>query len=150
MNTTCAEHSVSDSEFRLLELHRHRWSSLIHNLEKFSCFHFWIFPPWVIWTKKCAWNPMHAVRQLRLQVVAALRGDEQLPWEGDIPSHTASKLGPVLAMLSRDPLRRPSMHQVHASLIVMTGNWCMRHAMRHWFVSKAALFQDPCSPVASC
>ena len=60
-----------------------------------------------------------------LQVVAALRGDEHLPWEGNSNTHITAKLGIfnklVLAMLSRDPSMRPSMHDVHACIVNMMG-----------------------------
>ena len=58
-----------------------------------------------------------------LQVVAALRGEENLPWEGDLSGDVNSKLGalraPVLAMLHRDPSLRPSMAAAHSSIIHM-------------------------------
>lgn len=58
-------------------------------------------------------------------MVAALRGDEQLPWEGELSEETCRKLGIfanlVVAMLSRDPVERPSMHDVHASIVNLNG-----------------------------
>lgn len=61
--------------------------------------------------------------QLLLQVKAALRGDEQLPWEGELTGEVSRRLGamqaPVLAMLARDPSLRPSMQAVHDSIMHM-------------------------------
>lgn len=58
-----------------------------------------------------------------VQVVAALMGDEELPWEGDVSEDLSRKLGalraPILAMLHRDPSMRPSMAAAHSSIIYM-------------------------------
>ena len=55
-----------------------------------------------------------------MQVLAALRGNEKLPWEGSLTRELKRKLGPlrhvILPMLSRKPSLRPSMHVVHASI----------------------------------
>jgi hypothetical protein len=56
-------------------------------------------------------------------VVSALRGDEKLPWEGDLSEDLSRKLGalcvPVLAMLNRDPSMRPTMKAAYSSIIGM-------------------------------
>jgi hypothetical protein len=51
-----------------------------------------------------------------MQLYAQLLGDEPLPWEGDrLTDDVTHKLGvfadSVLALLSRDPSARPSMHE---------------------------------------
>ena len=64
-------------------------------------------------------------------MVETLKGDEQLPWEGNNNTDIDAKLGvlarPALAMLSREPLMRPSMHDAHASFMNVMGaarvNW---------------------------
>lgn len=56
-----------------------------------------------------------------LQVVASLKGDEELPWEGELSVEVNRKLGalraPILSMLQRDPSLRPSMKSFHDSIM---------------------------------
>lgn len=58
-----------------------------------------------------------------VQVAEALRGDEELPWEGRASEARCAKLGslraPILAMLHRDPSLRPSMAECHCSIMHM-------------------------------
>ena len=67
----------------------------------------------------------HEISRARccLQVVAALRGEEELPWEGTLSGAVAGKLGalraPILSMLHRDPSLRPSMAAAHSSIVNM-------------------------------
>ena len=62
-----------------------------------------------VWTRVCA----------RVQVIAQLRGDVPLPWEGELSSDTVRKLGafkgPVLQLLQREPSRRVSMRRFHVA-----------------------------------
>jgi hypothetical protein len=57
------------------------------------------------------------------QVVAALRGDIDLPWEGPLREEVVMKLGvlreTVRAMLHRTASLRPSMQTVHSSIMNM-------------------------------
>ena len=52
-----------------------------------------------------------------MQVIARLKGEAPLPWEGDLSSSVARYLGsfqgPVLRLLHRDPARRSSMRRFH-------------------------------------
>lgn len=54
-----------------------------------------------------------------LQVIAQLRGDLMLPWEGEMSAHTARQLGafkgPVLQLLHRDPGLRVSMKRFYTA-----------------------------------
>lgn len=61
--------------------------------------------------------------ELWLQVFSALRGDEVLPWEGEMSEDLKGKLGalrePILAMLHRDPTQRVSMKDAYDSIVHM-------------------------------
>jgi hypothetical protein len=54
-----------------------------------------------------------------LQVLAQLRGDLALPWEGEMSLKVQKDLGlfkgPVLQLLHRDPERRVSMKRFHVA-----------------------------------
>jgi hypothetical protein len=54
-----------------------------------------------------------------VQVMAQLRGELALPWEGDMSLQVQRGLGafkgPVLQLLDRDPARRVSMKRFHAA-----------------------------------
>lgn len=58
-----------------------------------------------------------------LQVVAALKGEEDLPWEGEMSEDVIRKLGAmhdtILAMLHREPDMRPSMKEIHSAIVNM-------------------------------
>ena len=57
---------------------------------------------------------------LTLQVKTALRGEEELPWEGWLGDERNRKLGalrvPIMAMLQRDPSLRPSMETTYNAI----------------------------------
>ena len=54
-----------------------------------------------------------------VQVIAQLRGDVPLPWEGELSTEMQRKLGafkgPVLQLLQREPSRRVSMRRFHVA-----------------------------------
>ena len=56
-----------------------------------------------------------------MQIVAALLGEVELPWEGEGAEGLCRKLGalraPVMAMLHRNPSLRPSMASFHTSVM---------------------------------
>ena len=56
-----------------------------------------------------------------MQVVAALLGEDELPWEGEASEGVRRKLGalraPILSMLHRDPSLRPSVDILHECLV---------------------------------
>eukprot|EP00892_Ulva_mutabilis_P004147 jgi/Ulvmu1/2103/UM125_0007.1 len=53
----------------------------------------------------------------RCRVIAMLRGEVPLPWEGWLPSAVSRKLGqfkgPIMQLLNRDPAKRVSVRQFH-------------------------------------
>jgi hypothetical protein len=55
-----------------------------------------------------------------VQVMVSLRGDEVVPWEGELGEEVNSRLGHlqgcIHAMLDRDPSLRPCMRDFHAAL----------------------------------
>eukprot|EP00892_Ulva_mutabilis_P010359 jgi/Ulvmu1/7696/UM038_0128.1 len=57
----------------------------------------------------------------RCRVIAMLRGDLPLPWEGELPPAVLRKLGtvraPIMQLLQRDPARRASMRSFHRACI---------------------------------
>lgn len=57
--------------------------------------------------------------RLHVQVLAMLRGEEPLPWEGPSGEAAVAKLGvlkgPLMALLQREPAQRASMRRFHVA-----------------------------------